>query len=161
MPKLQRAGCLPNHRQRVTENNKEFSKSQGEMKEMYQQIKPTEVFRARELALMKEVKNRRLAPRLHARRTLKTRSTLAVVLGFLGALVVAGLMLAASSSPAHAASTNTFTVDNIDDPGDGLCNAQGCTLRDAILAANSTPNLGGPDLIKFDINRIPGVGRAL
>src|SRR3712207_3234858 len=61
-------------------------------------------------------------------------------------LVVAGL----SATPPTYAST-TFTVENIDDPGDGLCNAQGCTLRDAIIAANATPNSGGPDLIRFNI----------
>ena len=71
-------------------------------------------------------------------------------MGFLVAtLMVAALMLVGASSPAHAA--RTFTVNTTGDPGDGIC-LVGCTLRDAILVANNTPNsFGGPDLIKFDI----------
>ena len=48
------------------------------------------------------------------------------VLGML-VLMVAGLLIAAK--PAH---TDTFTVTNTADPGDGFCNAQGCTVREAI-----------------------------
>ncbi len=59
-------------------------------------------------------------------------------------VVTAGLM-AATAMPAHAAST--FTVNNTQDPGDGICNAS-CTLSDAILAANDNP---GADIIQFNI----------
>ena len=52
--------------------------------------------------------------------------------------------------PAYAAST--FTVNSTDDPGDGVCNATECTLREAINAANATT---AADTIKFNI---PGSG---
>ena len=63
-------------------------------------------------------------------------------LGLLG-LMLAGLMLTAK--PAHA---DTFIVTNAADPGDGFCNAQGCTLREAIEVANAR---SGADVIKFNI----------
>ncbi len=126
---------------------------------MYQQIKPTEVFRERELALMKEAENRRvlLGRRLRARGTPKTRSTIAaVVVGFLAALVVASLLLAASSSPAYAAGT-TFTVnstaDTDDATPDGACDS--CTLREAIQEANANNDPAQVDRIAFGI---PGTG---
>jgi CSLREA domain-containing protein len=53
----------------------------------------------------------------------------------LAALVAARLMIAAK--PAHA---DTFTVTNAADPRDGFCNAQGCTLREAIENANAAPD---------------------
>lgn len=49
------------------------------------------------------------------------------------------------------ARADTFVVTNTADPGDGVCGA-GCTLREAIDAANANP---GVDFIHFDI---PGVG---
>jgi CSLREA domain-containing protein len=58
-------------------------------------------------------------------------------------LMVVGLLIAAK--PAHA---DTFTVTNAADPGDGFCNAQGCTLREAIGVANASQ---GADTIKFNI----------
>ena len=59
-------------------------------------------------------------------------------------VVVAGLLIAAK--PAHA---DTFTVTNTADPGDGFCNAQGCTVREAIEGANAR---SGADTIKFNIS---------
>jgi CSLREA domain-containing protein len=46
----------------------------------------------------------------------------------------------------------TFTVNTTNDVDDGSCNIIHCSLREAILAANSNP---GPDLIHFNI---PGSG---
>jgi len=68
-----------------------------------------------------------------------------------GALLVLAVIAAASifvfvANPARA--TTTFTVTNTADPGDGTCNASGCTLREAIDAANDSP---GKDSIRFDI----------
>ncbi len=71
-------------------------------------------------------------------------------LAVLAALIVAAGLLAASAAPAHSAAV--FTVNNTFNPGDGICNNAGCTLRDAILAANDTP---GVDTINFNI---PGGG---
>jgi CSLREA domain-containing protein len=70
----------------------------------------------------------------------------ALVLGFVLAALLAALLVGAN--PAHA--DRTFTVDNTGDPGDGTCNQNGlgCTLREAINAANATP---GEDLIRFNI----------
>jgi CSLREA domain-containing protein len=69
----------------------------------------------------------------------------ALLLGLLAATFVAASPPV--SEPAHAA--KTFTVDNTLDPGDGNCSATlGCTLREAINAANATP---GEDLIRFNI----------
>ena len=45
-----------------------------------------------------------------------------------------------------------IVVDNIVDPGDGVCGSPGCTLREAITAANGNP---GADIINFNI---PGAG---
>src|SRR3712207_4232080 len=75
------------------------------------------------------------------RRTLAMGLTLAALLAV---LMSASLSMAAK--PALA--STTFTVTNTSEPGDGLCNAAGCTLRDAILAANDTP---GADTINFNI----------
>ena len=93
---------------------------------MYNQIKPTEVFRERELALLKEAEKRRLllGRRVDARREPKARSTIAAaVVGLLAALVVGGLMLAASSSPAHAATIPIVVNSTLDwddlNTGDG------------------------------------------
>lgn len=48
------------------------------------------------------------------------------------ALLATALTLLALASPARA---ETITVDNGYDPGDGTCNSDGCTLREAISAA--------------------------
>ncbi|MDQ4126388.1 MAG: Ig-like domain-containing protein [Actinomycetota bacterium] len=66
-------------------------------------------------------------------------------------VIVAAGLLAASAMPAHAAAT-TFTVNQTGDPGDGLCNAT-CTLRDAIVSANSNP---GADTINFNVSNGSG-----
>ena len=50
------------------------------------------------------------------------------------------------------AAAETFTVNNTADPGNGTCDAFGCTLREAITAANTVP---GTDTIVFNI---PGTG---
>ena len=68
-----------------------------------------------------------------------------VALGLLVAALAAASLLFAS--PAHAATT--FTVNNTSEPGDGDCTATGCTLREAITAANAAP---GADTIDFDIS---------
>src|SRR5262245_61972225 len=47
------------------------------------------------------------------------------------------------------ATADTFVVDNTVDPGDGNCGVPGCTLREAIDAANANP---GPDIINFNIS---------
>lgn len=51
---------------------------------------------------------------------------------------------------AFVASTaaDTFTVNNVFDPGNGTCDATGCTLREAIDTANANP---GADTIIFNI----------
>src|SRR5262245_1202966 len=43
---------------------------------------------------------------------------------------------------------STIVVDNTVDPGDGVCASPGCTLREAITAANANP---GADIINFNI----------
>ena len=50
------------------------------------------------------------------------------------------------------ASATTFTVNSTADPGDGVCDATECTLREAINAANAN---SGTDTIAFNI---PGLG---
>jgi len=49
---------------------------------------------------------------------------------------------------AGAAAGSTIVVDNTVDPGDGICASPGCTLREAITAANTSP---GADTITFNI----------
>jgi CSLREA domain-containing protein len=68
------------------------------------------------------------------------------------ALLAAGLLLA--PGPAHA--STLFTVNSVDDVGDGTCNASECTLREAITASNNTP---GGNVIEFEIpeSEDPGV----
>lgn len=46
------------------------------------------------------------------------------------------------------APADTFVVNSMNDPGDGVCDALGCTLHEAIDAANAHP---GADTIIFDI----------
>lgn len=60
------------------------------------------------------------------------------------------VMVVVATKPAQAAAT--FTVNNTSDPGNGVCDASGCTLREAINAANAAP---GADTINFNI---PGFG---
>ena len=70
----------------------------------------------------------------------------------LGTFLLAAFMALSLLGASPARASTTFTVT---DPGDSLCSGGACTLRAAILAANSTPNAGGPDTINFDI---PGDG---
>lgn len=57
------------------------------------------------------------------------------------------------------AAADTFTVNSAADPGDGVCDpagtGDGCTLREAITAANSNQNPQSVDTISF---AIPGGG---
>lgn len=62
------------------------------------------------------------------------------------AVLAAVSMFVLAGNPAHA--STTFTVTNTADPGNGTCNASGCTLREAIDASNATP---GKDAIHFHI----------
>src|SRR5439155_25093640 len=50
-----------------------------------------------------------------------------------------------------------FVVNSTADTDDGICNASNCTLREAINAANTSPNSGGPDTINFSIPGASGV----
>jgi len=63
---------------------------------------------------------------------------------FITPLLVCSLSICASAA--------TIVVDNTVDPGDGICGSPGCTLREAITAANTNP---GADIINFNI---PGGG---
>lgn len=69
----------------------------------------------------------------------------------------AGALIIALTWPAPAAAYDagralladtTFTVNTADDPGDGVCDAAHCSLREAIEAANAN---AGTDTIAFDI----------
>jgi CSLREA domain-containing protein len=68
------------------------------------------------------------------------------------ALAVSGFVLLLAERPDAHASPTTFTVNSTADPGDGVCDATECTLREAIHAANFNP---GKDTIAFSI---PGDG---
>ena len=51
---------------------------------------------------------------------------------------------------------NHFLVTSADDVNDGVCNATHCSLREAIIAANSTTNLpAAPDQILFGVGTGP------
>ena len=56
-----------------------------------------------------------------------------------------GALIAALWSPLPAAANTTFTVTSAADTAGSTCGS-GCTLRQAINAANAT---GGPDSIRF------------
>ena len=56
-----------------------------------------------------------------------------------------GALIAALWSPLPAGASTTFTVTSAADTGGSTCGS-GCTLRQAINAANAT---GGPDSIRF------------
>ena len=76
---------------------------------MYPQIKPTETFRERHLALLGEAGERRLGRQLRAGagREAKARSTVAVSsLGLLAAVLAAGLLVVAFSVPALGQQSN-------------------------------------------------------
>lgn len=73
---------------------------------------------------------------------------------FLTAGLLAGFALLTTllslTAPVHAEPNATITVNSAADPGDGTCNAQNCTLREAITLANST--VGVQDTIGFNIS---------
>src|SRR3972149_6830680 len=62
-------------------------------------------------------------------------------------LVTVALALTAGLGAARPALAGTVTVNSTADPGDGICSASECTLREAISAANASP---GADTINFD-----------
>ena len=62
------------------------------------------------------------------------------------AVAAAGFGLGASVLFAPTASADTFTVNSLDDPGDGTCDATDCTLREAVDVANAD---AAPDTITF------------
>ena len=67
-------------------------------------------------------------------------------------LGVALLITFATFQDMVQAQAATFTVNSTADPGDGVCDASECTLREAISAANAG---SGTDTIAFNI---PGDG---
>lgn len=70
-----------------------------------------------------------------------------------GIRVLCAAWLLCEAAPARA--VILFQVNSVDDPGDGVCDVSHCTLREAISAANASPNSGGADQILFSI---PGSG---
>jgi hypothetical protein len=113
------------------------------------------------LDVLKEAEDRSLTRRLRASRVPKTRRRKAAVLGILAALVVVtGLVLVASSSPAHADGELILKVNSTADLSDaglnGTCNTgpivlgtqPECTLRAALQESNATPE---KEIIAFDI----------
>jgi CSLREA domain-containing protein len=66
-------------------------------------------------------------------------------------LAAAGSLVAVAASPAAATAT-VITVNSVNDPGAGKCNAYECTLREAIAKANSSH---GPTTIRFAIGTGP------
>ena len=58
------------------------------------------------------------------------------------------ILIVAALAVFDSAVADTFIVNNTADPGDGTCNLAGCTLREAIDAANANP---GTDRIEFNI----------
>jgi hypothetical protein len=115
---------------------------------MYSQIKPTEMFRERHLALQTEAQERRLGRQLRAGagRQTKARSTVAVsTLGLLAALLAAGLLvLFAFSVPAlgkQSASEKTVSGSSKNDAG--LATTSSTTTPKASFASGSGANFLG------------------
>lgn len=71
----------------------------------------------------------------------------AIILGPLRMAVVAALAVLAGAAGARPAAAATFTVTTVDDTDDGACNGAHCSLREALVAAQS----GGPHVIAFNI----------
>lgn len=57
----------------------------------------------------------------------------------------------AANLPIVNIAPNVFVVNSTNDPGFGVCDAAECSLREAILLANATPNGAVPDRIHFAI----------
>jgi len=77
-----------------------------------------------------------------------------ILISAFGALAIALIppaSAAASVLDAALLADTTFTVNTTDDPGDGVCDAAHCSLREAIEAANAN---AGTDTIAFDIDGI-------
>ena len=118
----------------------------------YVKQNPTELYYERHQLLVGQAKSVSLARKAHVKKaqpkSMSSRRAVRAAAGLIvAALMVVGLVLVGSSGPAHAATT--FTVTNTSD-ANNTCDA-GCSLREAITAANNTPNSGGPDLIRFNI----------
>ncbi len=80
------------------------------------------------------------------------KRTLVLITATVAVLVAASVFLLAAE-PAHA--SETFTVNSTADPGDGVCDASACTLREAMDTAEANGNSQETDLITFNI---PGDG---
>jgi CSLREA domain-containing protein len=85
--------------------------------------------------------------------THKTMKRVLVLLAAIVAVLVAG-SFSMAAKPAHAAPA-TFTVNSTADPGDGICDASECTLREAMDTADTNGNPQETDIINFNI---PGEG---
>lgn len=72
------------------------------------------------------------------------------VITFVASIVAFSVLILFSSQSSLA--VTTYTVNSTADPGDGVCNAAECTLREAIDAANASPGL---DAIDFDAAVFP------
>jgi uncharacterized repeat protein (TIGR01451 family)/CSLREA domain-containing protein len=72
------------------------------------------------------------------------------ILRSFAACVVATLVAATAQlvAPAAASAATTYVVNSTADPGNGTCDSNECTLREAISAADSNP---GADVIDFSI----------
>jgi CSLREA domain-containing protein len=66
----------------------------------------------------------------------------------LAAMLICALLLVLGVEGKHAHAATTFTVNSTADPGTSGCDATECTLREAIVAANSA---AGDDTITFAI----------
>ena len=62
-------------------------------------------------------------------------------------LCFCGTFLIWSLATAPVASAASYIVNSTDDPGDGVCTSEHCTLHEAITSANANP---GKDQISFD-----------
>jgi CSLREA domain-containing protein len=73
---------------------------------------------------------------------------------FLLFIILSSLLL----TPTPPASAATYTVNSLNDPGSGVCNATECTLREAIIAANATAEA---DTIRFSLSGVITLGSSL
>jgi len=87
--------------------------------------------------------------------TIVVAGLVAVLIVVRGGISLPHPVLAARQAPEGAATDGTprtaytFTVNSTADPGDGTCDSNECTLREAITAANTLP---GKDKIVFSID---------
>jgi CSLREA domain-containing protein len=87
-------------------------------------------------------------------RTLFFPTSLKIVAAAGAAFVLWGLLIALTSSPAQAATYTVNTALDTPEANDGACTTDfdGCTLREAINAANASS--GVADTINFDLNQL-------